>query len=241
MTSTPRRALILGASSGIGAACARECHARGFEVAAVARRADLLATLGEGVRTYEHDVTDFDSVPGLFERITSDLGGLDLIIYAAGVMPENDIDTWNFENDRKVIDVNLLGCIAWLNQAGPWFRKQGAGAIFGISSIAGDRGRVGYPVYNTSKAAMNTYLEALRNRLTRHGVSVTTIKPGYVATAMTEGMKGLFWVASPDQAAKAIVSAGLRGTHTRYVLKRWWLIGTIIRCIPSFIFRRLDI
>lgn len=241
MTESSRRVLVVGASSGIGAACVRECAARGYTVAAIARRADLLATLGDGVRTYEHDVTDFDAVPGLFETIAADLGGLDMIIYAAGVMPENDIDTYDFANDRQVIDVNLLGCVAWLNQAAPWFRKQGSGAIVGISSIAGDRGRVGYPVYNTSKAAMNTYLEALRNRLTRHGVTVTTIKPGYVATAMTEGMEGLFWVAKPEQAAKAIISAGERGKHTRYVLRRWWLVGMVIRCMPSFIFRRLDI
>ncbi len=243
--SQPHGALVIGASSGIGAACVTELVRRGYRVAAVARREDLLESLHaaapEHVRTYGHDVTDFDVIPDRFSEIVNDLGGLSMVIYAAGVMPKIDVDTYDLEKDKQVIDVNLLGCIAWLNQAAPFFQQQGSGSIVGISSIAGDRGRVGYPVYNTSKAAMNTYLEALRNRLTRHGVSVTTIKPGYVATVMTEGMDGLFWVAKPEQAARAIVSAGERGVHTRYVLRRWALVGFVIRCIPSFIFRRMNV
>ena len=241
----PQCALVIGASSGIGAACVTELVRRGYRVAAVARREDRLDSLRdaapEQVRTYVDDVTEFDTVPARFSEIVNDLGGLSMVIYAAGVMPKIDVDTYDFAKDRKVIDVNLLGCIAWLNQAAPFFQRQGSGSIVGISSIAGDRGRIGYPVYNTSKAAMNTYLEALRNRLSRYGVSVTTIKPGYVATAITEGMEGLFWVAKAEQAARAIVTAGERGKHTRYVLRRWALVGLVIRCIPSLIFRRMNV
>ena len=241
-----RTAIVVGASSGIGAACARELAQRGYRVAALARRQERLEELksgpgGDAISTYAHDVKDVEAVPDLFAGIVRDLGRLDMIIYATGVMPKIEQDTYDFAKDREVLDTNLLGCVRWLNEAAPFMQKQGSGSIVGISSIAGDRGRVGYPVYNTSKAAMNTYLEALRNRLTRHGVRVTTIKPGYVATSMTEGMKGLFWVAQPEQAAKAIVSAAEKGRQTRYVLRRWGLVGMVIRNIPSFIFRKLDI
>jgi short-subunit dehydrogenase len=88
---------------------------------------------------------------------------------------------------------------------------------------------------------MNTYLEALRNRVSRDGVTVTTIKPGYVATALTEGLEKMFWVASPETAARQIINAAESGKHTRYVLRRWWLVGFVIRSIPSFIFRKMDI
>ncbi|MAG58891.1 MAG: short-chain dehydrogenase [Planctomycetes bacterium] len=247
MPEGQKTAIVVGASSGIGAACVRDLAARGFDVAIVARREDKLQTVaasasGGKVTPWKHDVTAFEEVPDLFSRIVEDLGGsLDMIIYAAAIMPDCDIDTWNFDDDKAVIDTNLTGCMAWLNQAGPLLRKQGSGSIVGISSIAGDRGRVKFPAYNTSKAAMNTYLEALRNRLCRHGVRVTTIKPGYVATSMTEGKAGLFWVASADQAGKAVVDAGLKGKNTRYVFRRWWIVATVIRCIPSFIFRRLNV
>ena len=211
----------------------------------MARRLDLLESLRDAhpdqILPYSIDVTDFDVIPERFKQIVEELGGLDMIVYAAGVMPEINPDTYDFAKDRAVIEVNLLGCVAWLNQAAPLLAAQGSGAIVGVSSIAGDRGRHGYPVYNTSKAAMNTYLEALRNRVARQGVSVTTIKPGYVATVMTEGMEGLFWVATPEQAGRAIVNAAEAGRHTRYVLRRWALVGLVIRCIPSFVFRRMNI
>lgn len=244
--TAPNTALVVGASSGIGAACVRELAARGWRVAAVARRADEIEKLrreaGEDrVRAYPHDVRRPEEVPGLFARIVADLGGLGMVIYAAGAMPRIDPETWDTEKDRLVIDVNLTGAVAWLNEAAPLFRKQGAGRIAGISSISGDRGRRGYPAYCASKAGLDAFLESLRNRLSRSGVSVTTIKPGFVDTAMTRGLKGLFWLASPETAARQIVDAVLAGKHTRYVLRRWALVAWVVRNIPSFIFRRMDI
>jgi short-subunit dehydrogenase len=110
----------------------------------------------------------------------------------------------------------------------------------GISSIAGERGRVAGPVYNTSKAGLNTYLEALRNRLSRRGVTVTTIKPGFVETRLLENAAKTFWVISPEEAAKQIHTAIARRHQTVFIPKRWLVVGLIIRHIPSFIFRRLS-
>lgn len=117
------------------------------------------------------------------------------------------------------------------------FSEKNSGKIIGISSIAGDRGRVGSPVYNTSKAALNTYLESLRNRLTRKGIQVLTVKPGFVDTSMTKGMPGLFWLISPNTAAKTILKAAANGKENIYVPARWALVGLVIRMIPSFIFK----
>jgi short-subunit dehydrogenase len=96
-------------------------------------------------------------------------------------------------------------------------------------------------VYCTTKAAFNTYLEALRNRLSEVGVHVTTIKPGFVDTAMTKGMPGLFWLISADRAAELILDAARKKVNTRYVPRRWWFVGTVIRSIPSFVFKKLNV
>ena len=123
-----------------------------------------------------------------------------------------------------------------------WIRRrtQRSGALVGISSIYGNRGRKGNPAYGASKAAMDNWLEALRNRLAGEGVRVCTVKPGYLATRMNAGREGMFWVASPEQAAAAVLQAARTGTNVRYVLRRWRVVGTLLYFIPSFVFRRLE-
>jgi short-subunit dehydrogenase len=246
------KAIVVGASSGIGAALVRQLVGEGHAVAALARRVDLLQELeadcakrGSGrLIVKAHDVLDIERVPALFEELVRELGGLDLYIYAAGVMPSVGPSEFDTVKDLEMLGVNVAGCIAWTNCVANLFRTQRSGTIVGISSIAGDRGRKGNPVYGTTKAAMNTYLEALRNRLGEGGVHVLTIKPGFVDTAMVQGVKKLFWLITPEQAASQILSAA-RGRaprpNVRYVPRRWWLVGTIIRLIPSFIFRKLEI
>jgi short-subunit dehydrogenase len=243
------RAIIVGASSGIGAALVRHLAKQGYLVAALARREAKLQELCEQVNMtttngrvlpYTPNVTDFDTSPGLFQTIVRDLGGLDLIVYVAGVQPLVAVDEYNFEKDQQMINVNVLGAIAWLNQAALRFERAGAGQIAGLGSIAGDRGRVGSPVYTTSKAALATYLEALRNRLTRHGVTVTTVKLGFVDTVLLENAPRTFWVISPQEAAERIYETIQDKKQTLYIPARWGLVGLIIRNIPSPIFRRLS-
>lgn len=243
-----KRAIVVGASSGIGAALVRHLANKGYVVAALARRAEQLQTVCEAINTalpgtavpYSHDVTDYDAVPELFQKIVQELGGLDLIIYVAGTQPNVGLTEYEFAKDHQMIAVNTLGAIAWLNQAAIRFQQAKQGHIVGVGSIAGDRGRVGAPVYNTSKAALHTYLEALRNRLTRHGVTVTTIKPGFVDTVLLENANKTFWVISPEEAAQQIYDAIQQKQQVRYVPARWGLVGLVIKHIPSFIFRRLS-
>jgi short-subunit dehydrogenase len=158
------RAIVVGASSGIGAAIARQLATEGSEVAILGRRETCLkevaTTEPSRIRCYVHDVAAFDTVAPLFERIVADLGGLDTIIYAAGVMPTIVEGEYSFEKDREMVAVNLLGAMAWLNLAAARFQAARAGTILGISSIAGERGRRGNPGYCTSKSALSTYLES---------------------------------------------------------------------------------
>lgn len=245
-----KTAIVVGASSGMGAEVARLLAAGGCRVAIVARREADLEALAEELNrgaaepralAYAGDVTEAGAVPPLFQQICRDLGGLDIIFYAAGVMPRIAPDEYDFARDRQTIEVNVLGAIAWLNEAARRFAAARAGTIVGISSVAGDRGRRGNPAYCTSKAALNTYLEALRNRVGRFGVAVVTIKPGPVETPMTQGMGKLPGMITVQAAGAAIISAAARRAHTAYVPGKWRLIMAIIRSIPSPIFKKLNI
>jgi len=245
-----KRAIVVGASSGIGEELARKLVASGVSTALVARREAELKNLAESLnggretglaRAYPHDVTKYDEAPGLFAQIASDLGGVDLVIYSAGAMPKIGDDEYNTEKDALIYNVNVIGAAAWLNLAAQRFSQQKSGTIVGISSVAGDRGRRGQPAYCASKAAMDTYMEALRNRLSTRGVSVVTIKPGPVKTPLTAGLGKLPMMIDADVAADQILAAAGTGVNVAYVPAKWRLVMTIIRAIPSPIFRYLKI
>ena len=243
-----RRGLIIGASLGLGAALARKLAHEGYSLALIARSEDKLNSLSEEIRAnggsaqaYVHDVTEYKKIPDLLRKIVADLGGLDLVVFVAGVnFPPGGIDKYNFENDRKMIEVNLIGAMAWLNPIAEMFQSAQAGQIVGIASVAGDRGRVGNPGYNTSKAGLATYLEALRNRLTRYGVHVLTVKPGFMKTEMMKAAQGATpFAIEPEKAADDIFKAMKKRKQLIYTTPIWRWIMLAIQHTPSFIFRKL--
>ena len=244
-----RRGIIIGASDGLGAELARRLAREGYHLALLARRKEKLETLcnelnahGQIARAYIHDVSRYDEVPALLTRIVADLGRLDLVVFVAGVnYPPGGIDKYNFENDRRMIEINHLGAMAWLNPVAEMFQAAKAGQIVGIGSVAGDRGRVGNPGYNTSKAGLATYLEALRNRLTRHGVNVLTVKPGFLKTDMLKATQGATpFAIEPSKAADDIVRAMKKRKQQIYTPSLWRWIMLAIQHTPSIIFRRLS-
>ena len=243
-----KRALLVGASSGIGAALARKLADEGYLVALLARRGELLEKLTNEInskhgatraRYYVHDVTDYESIPTLLRQIMSDLGGLDTFIYNTGVSHMVGLKKYDFEKDRETTEVNFVGALAWLNPVAEMFQSLQSGQIVGVSSVAGERGRVGNPSYNASKAALTTYLEALRNRLTRYDVNVLTVKPGPVETDMITGVKGVLFPISAEQAAADIYKAMYKRKQEVYTSGRWRWIMLVVRNIPSFIFRKM--
>ncbi len=245
-----KHAIVVGASQGIGEALVYELASQGVSVALVSRNAEAMNRVAAEAKkrsdgkkayyTFVHDVTDFAAIPALFQEITRQLGGLDVIIYNAGIMPEVKQDEFSFETDKKIIDVNVLGAMAWLDEAAKRFRSVEEGTIVGISSIAGERGRILNPPYHASKAALTTYLESLRNRLSRHGVTVTTVKPGIVDTAMTKGAANTLWIVPADEVARKAIAAARKGVVVKYIPWKWRIISMILHLLPSFIFRRLS-
>lgn len=243
------RGLIIGASSGMGAALARRLVHEGYQLALIARRQALLKSLCEELNRisgetralpYVHNVGDYAEVPDLLQRIVSDLGGLDLVVYAAGVNSPPDLNEYNFDLDRQMLEINLIGAFAWLDPIAGMFQSAKCGQIVGLSSVAGDRGRVGNPGYNASKAGLTTYLEALRNRLTRHGINVLTVKPGFVQTDMLKAAQKVMFPVTAEKAADDIWKAMRARKQQIYVPWFWSWIMLAIRNIPSVIFRRLS-
>lgn len=249
--SPRRRGIIIGASEGLGAALARRLARERYTLALLARRKEHLEALCDEInrefnepraRAYPHDVTDYSEIPDLLRRIVADLGGLDLVLFVAGInYPPGGIDKYNFENDRRMIETNLIGAMAWLSPVAALFQSAKSGQIVGIASVAGDRGRVGNPGYNTSKAGLATYLEALRNRLTRHGVNVLTVKPGFVRTEMLKAAQGpTLFAISPEKAAEDIWNAMKNRKQVVYTASIWRWIMLAIQHTPSVVFRRLN-
>ena len=245
-----RRGIIVGASDGMGATLAHKLVKEGYTLALIARREEKLSSLCAEINTaegetrvlaYVHDVANYDEVPDLLRKIVADLGGLDLVVFMAGVNFPPGLNNYNFEGDRKMIEVNLIGAMAWLSPVAEMFQNAKTGQIVGISSVAGDRGRIGNPGYNTSKAGLTTYLEALRNRLTRHGVNVLTVKPGFVKTEMIKAAQGgTPFAISPEQAAEDIYKAMRKRKQLIYTASIWRWIMLVIQHVPSVIFRRMS-
>jgi decaprenylphospho-beta-D-erythro-pentofuranosid-2-ulose 2-reductase len=167
------------------------------------------------------------------------MGGLDLVIYVAGVQPAVAPGEYNFEKDAAMVRVNLLGAMAWLNETAVRFERAGQ-VILWVRLNCRRPGGAPPPGYNTSKAALATYLEALRNRLSRHGVTVTTIKPGFVDTVCWKTRprrSGSFRRKRPPRKYIAPLKRKSRLLRARPLVAG----RPDYRNIPSFIFRRLSI
>jgi short-subunit dehydrogenase len=233
----------------MGAALARRLAREGYALALVARRKSLLAALCKEINqsggpgqaiAYVHDVRNVDEAPELLRRIIAGLRGLDLMVYAAGVNFPPGLHGYNFEGDHEMLEVNLVGAFAWLDPVAALFEGANHGQIVGLSSVAGDRGRVGNPGYNASKAGLTSYLESLRNRLTRHGVNVLTVKAGFVQTDMLKAAQKVMFPISAERAADEIYAAICRRRQQIYTPWFWTWIMLAVRNIPSFVFRRMS-
>ncbi|HMS00860.1 MAG TPA: SDR family NAD(P)-dependent oxidoreductase [Anaerolineales bacterium] len=249
-TMDVKRAAIVGASSGIGAELALKLAREGYQLVLLARRERKLEALcrrinsevgEESARFIVHDVTDFDSIPTRFQQVVELLGGLDLIVFNSGLLIPVGKHEFDFSKDRAIMQTNILGAMAWLNLAAIYFQSQGSGQIVGISSVGGERGRTGAPAYNASKAALNTYLESLRNRLSKHGVRVLTVKPGFISTDMIQHASVGFWIAPVDTAVSDIWRGIRQRKQEVYTPGRWRWVAWLLRHAPSALMRRLAV
>jgi short-subunit dehydrogenase len=240
--SPAKRAIVIGASSGIGRALALRLARAGYEVGLTARRLPLLlelqAEIGPRAFVKPMDVSDTAAAMARLEELIAEMGGADLIVVNAGTGHVNPDLAWEPEADT--IGVNVQGFTAMVNVAYRHFVQRGAGHLVSISSVAALRGGGDAPAYNASKAFVSNYMDGLRHKLARLGlpVAVTDIQPGFVDTAMAQG-PNVFWAASPEAAAEQIWQAIRRRKKRAVITRRWRLIAWLMRAVPDAVYHRI--
>lgn len=239
--------LIIGAKSDIAKAVARVYAANGYDLILAARKSkelegfakDLKIRSSKDVSCVDIDVLDFASHNKFYEDLVERPVG---VVVAAGYLGDQEKAQSDFEESQKIVDTNYTGIVSVLNIIANDFEKRESGFIVGISSVAGDRGRKSNYVYGSSKAALTAYLSGLRNRLFDSGVHVLTVKPGFVATKMTEKMDlPERLTAKPDEVAKAIFHAQKSGKNVVYTKGMWKWIMLTIKNIPEWKFKKMSI
>jgi decaprenylphospho-beta-D-erythro-pentofuranosid-2-ulose 2-reductase len=246
MTSTFSPVLILGARSDVGRALAHRYAAAGATLILAARDAtrladdiaDLEVRYGISARAVEFDVCA-DKPAEFFDRVGETPA---TVISVVGLLGEQASAELDHVEATRIMETNYVGPARMLNEAARRMESRGSGCIIGISSVAGDRGRASNYVYGSAKAGFTAFLSGLRNRVDRKGITVITVKPGFIATKMTAGMKLPSWLtAQPDEVAAAIFRAQGAGRDVLYVRPIWRLIMAVIRNIPEFLFKRSSI
>lgn len=235
-----KKAIIIGATSGIGKSLAEMLLREGYVVGVTGRREELFHSIQAQVisRIFfkKMDVQDLSTLEPICNELVSQMGGLDLLIISAGIGEENKNLIFDIEN--SVIKTNIQGFTFLADWGLRYFKQQGYGHLVNISSIAGIRGNGIAPSYNATKAYQINYLEGLRINIKEYGssITITDVRPGFVDTAMAKG-KGLFWVAPVQKAAEQIFEAIKQKRKVVYVTKRWRLIALLLRIIPFSILK----
>jgi short-subunit dehydrogenase len=208
MTTTLQdaRIWVTGASSGIGAALARELVSRGARVAISARREDRLAEVSDGeMAVVPLDVTDHEAFQAAAEKVVAELGGIDVVVFNAGAWTQTDVRAWDVDAFRRMVEVNLLGTSSGLAAVLPGMLERGAGKIVIVTSVAGYRGIPGSEAYGATKAALINLAESLRADLAPTGVQVQWVSPGFVRTELTAvNSFRMPFLIEPEQAATTI-------------------------------------
>jgi NAD(P)-dependent dehydrogenase (short-subunit alcohol dehydrogenase family) len=181
-------AWVVGGSSGIGAAVARELVLRGSAVAISGRRKQhLLDVAGEEMLALTADVTDTRSIAAAAAQVQQALGPIDLAVISAGYWKQMDPADWDTEVFDRHVQVNIVGTSNMIAAVLPGMLRRRSGVIAGVASVAGYRGLAGAEAYGATKAAQINLLESLRVHVARTGVRVTTVCPGFVRTDLTVG------------------------------------------------------
>lgn len=240
--------LILGATSAIAQATAKQLVNEGHHLFLVARNkekldivvADLNARSQKEIQYKVCDLNDTEKHGDIIAEASRALGKIDIVLIAYGTLSNQEACQECFETTFSEIKTNFLSVVSFLTKISPTFKQQQHGTIAVISSAAGDRGRQSNYIYGTAKGALSLFLQGLRSHLNKYNVHVLTIKPGFVDTPMTkEFKKGLLW-ASPEKVAADIVKGIYKNKQIIYTPGFWRFIMLIVKIIPERIFMKLS-
>lgn len=237
--------LILGASSDMAVAIAKQFASKGYAIQLAARKVERLAPLQSDLAVrnntvctlHEFDAEQTESHPSFFNALSP---CPDISICVFGYLGEQKLAESDWSECERIIKVNYTGAVSVLNVVANAYAAAGQGAIAGISSVAGERGRQSNYFYGSAKAGFTAYLSGMRNRLFHHKVHVLTVQPGFVYTKMTENMPlPKLLTATPDHVASAVYEGIVKKKNVVYVKWFWRWIMLIIKSIPEFMFKKL--
>ena len=237
-----KKVIIIGASSGIGYELAKQFSKHGHEVGITARRLENLQAMQKEMpgKTYikRMDVSNYEASRQDLADMIQEMGGADIIVINAGIGDSKP----SWQREIEIINTNAAGFTALANFSYEYFVKKGGGQIVGVSSVASTRGTRIATVYSATKAYMAHYMEGLRQHAfsKKNAITVTDIRPGFVATAMTEKNKGMFWVATAERAGEQTYDAIMARKKVAYITKRWAIIAFVAKhLLPDFVFYRM--
>ena len=241
--------LVVGATSAMARSAARRFARQGARFLLAGRDpdkleaavAELLSAGASQVEPYPLDVMDFDRHALLVEVAVDRLGGLDLVLVAHGLVPDQEACEADVDLMLEVFHVNATSILSLLVPVANHFERRGAGTIAVITSVAGERGRRENYVYGAGKAAVSTYLQGLRARMHRAGVRVVDLRPGPVHSPMTAHKEGGLLFTSTERAGALIHRAILRGADIAYVPWWWRWLVCLTRLVPEALFKRTDL
>jgi decaprenylphospho-beta-D-erythro-pentofuranosid-2-ulose 2-reductase len=243
------RILIVGATSAIASETARAYAGEGARLFLIGRNAAKLASVADDLRvrgaaevhTALLDVAQIPHHAQVIDSAVSTLGGLDVALIAHGSLPVQSECQNDVGETVNALHVNFTATIALLTLLANYFEAQHSGCIAVITSVAGDRGRQSNYVYGAAKGGVDRFLQGLRNRLHASGVTVLTIKPGFVDTPMTAGVKKTPLFASARRAGRGIQRAIEHRRDVVYIPWFWRPVMMVIRGLPEWLFKRLHL
>ncbi|MFT7248829.1 MAG: short-subunit dehydrogenase [Algoriphagus sp.] len=234
--------IIIGATSGIGKALAEYYASQNHSLGITGRRTEKLEEIkiqcqNAIIYTSFMDITETETSRKGLADLVEEMGGCDVLIINAGV----GYPKATYKQELQTVDINARGFMALANWGYEYFKKQGKGHVVGISSVASVRSSPYAPEYHATKAFMSSYLEGLRYRSVKwyKNIHVTDIRPGFVKTAITEHNKTMFWVATPQKAAKQIACAIESKKAVAYVTRRYVLMAWLLKLMPDWIYTRV--
>jgi hypothetical protein len=239
--------LIIGAKSDIAKATAREYAKHGYDLYLAARNVkeledfanDVTVRTQRTIKSLELDILNYESHQSFYEQLEEKPLG---VISAIGYLGDQDMAQSDFSEAKLIMDSNYTGVVSLFNIIADDFEKRRNGFIVGISSVAGDRGRKSNYIYGSAKAALTAYLSGIRNRLYDAKVHVLTVKPGFVATKMTEEMDlPEKLTAQPEEVAVDIYKAQQKNKNVLYTKWIWRWVMLIIKAIPEWKFKGMSI
>jgi short-subunit dehydrogenase len=239
-------AVVTGASSGIGWAIVEVLAAKGCRLGLIARRKDRLDELagklrptGATVEVAAANVADRDKLLAAFAELRSRLGPVDVLIANAGVNTPAKLEPYDTTGDLQLFRTNLFGVVVAIEAVLPEMLARGRGRIAAVSSLGADRGVPPYGAYCASKAAINTYMDALRVQLRGRGVTVTTLAPGFVRTPMIEDVpRPMLFMLEPEDAARRMVRAVERGVKVYRFPRFPSAFMRLVRVLPDWLIAR---